>query len=416
MARVLVIDDQPMVLKCIKSALGLDGHDVATVCAADLALKLLGTMSFDIVITDYAMPRMDGVQFLRIAKEKIPDIPVIMITGYGTTDTAIEAMTEGAFDYLPKPFSLKDLRDTVNNANQYVTAKNNVNDMTDPKPDFFRFNNIVAASSVMSDVCDRIILVARNDSPVLIVGQDGTGKELIARTIHQQSNKKNVYFMVVHAGKIPEETTMNDLIHKAWGGTLLLKEVGELPLERQKELSEILMQRTLSDLASDTCVPLNVRVIASASEPLDPQLTGSEFHVELLRQLRINYIEIPPLRRRVEDCRVHIGRILQRTKTKSGKKLTMDPKTLLVLENYSWPGNVPELEETVTNACVLAGDERIKVTHLPPEVVAEVPPEKLRVKQASELADLRGRAVRNYLKDKGVEFQKLITHINAFTG
>ncbi len=413
MARILVIDDQPMVLKCVKSALGLDGHDIATVCAADLAIKLLETMSFDIVITDYAMPRMDGIQFLHFAREKIPDVPVIMITGYGTTDTAIEAMTQGAFDYLPKPFSLKDLRETVNNANQYVVTKNTINDQIAPKPECFRFTNIVAASSVMSDVCDRVLLVARNDSPVMIVGQHGTGKELIARTIHAQSPNNNTVFLTVRVADIPAEETMNQLLQKAWGGTLFLQDIGELPPDLQTELSEILMKRTLNDDASETCVPLNVRIIASSSEPLDPALTGKEFNVELLRQ--INYIEIPPLRRRVEDIRIHVGRVLKRAMTRSGNPPTIDPKALLVLENCAWPKNIPELEQTIENACIVAGEKRINISHLPPDLVAQVPEEKLEIKQSFELNDLKGQAVRNYLKDKGLEFQTLISQINAFS-
>jgi DNA-binding NtrC family response regulator len=186
-----------MVLKCLKSALLADQHDVSTVTAADMALRLVGYIPFDLIIPDYSMPRMDGLKFLEIAQERCPGIPVIMITGYGTAETAIEAMAKGAFDYLTKPFSLDALRSTVMAAQEYVRARKSIGSLTRPGPADLPYCNIVAASAVMKDVCKRISEFARQDCPVLLGGEPGTGKEIVARTIHANSPRKAESFAVI---------------------------------------------------------------------------------------------------------------------------------------------------------------------------------------------------------------------------
>jgi DNA-binding NtrC family response regulator len=415
MARVLVIDDQPMVLKCVKSALSMDKHDVATVCAGDLALKLLGSMPFDIIITDFAMPRMDGLEFLKVAAERCPDVPVIMITGYGTPDTAMQAMSHGAFDYLPKPFSLKSLRDVVGAADKYVSARRKTYRLTEPRDAHFRFGNIVCASPEMNSVCDLIERLANIDSPVLVMGEHGVGKQLAARTIHARSRRKGAPFVRIDCTSLSLESSLSPLLAKAQDGTLFLREIAALPPPLQKDLSATMASGADRMLADGGGKKKNVRVIASTTEPLTPYVSDNAFDSRLLDLLERNTLLIPPLRERADDIRVHLGRALRQGHPEQATLNLIAPEAIQLLLSYSWPGNVSELEETVKDASIMAGGEKIMAEHLPSELVEVARKNDTRKDEQIEIQKLRGQAVRNYLQDKGAEFKKLIAEINAFT-
>jgi DNA-binding NtrC family response regulator len=416
MARVLVIDDQPMILKCLKTALTSDGHDVATVAAADLAVKLLGQMSFDIIITDYAMPRMDGIEFLRIAQEKCPDVPVIMITGYGTPDTAIEAMNVGAFDYLPKPFSLEDLRSTVAAANEFVNAMRGTSDLTKADPSCFPFTNFVAASAGMKEVVKRIEEVSKSTDPVLIRGERGTGKELVARTIHAHSLMKEGYFSRIDCKALENEQPLAPILEQAQGGSLFFKEIGEMPKDVQKELSQIIRLKGYQLSESNDFVPVNVRVMAATTMPYEELVKSGAVRHDLMHLIKGARIIIPPLRERREDVRVHIGRVLRQGKKSPKDIAPIDPDALMALEQYDWPGNVPELEETVRNACAMARGAKIKITDLPRDIVTAIKTDGTQAKGPLDMSPFRGKVVKTFLRNKEEEYKKIISDIEGYGG
>ncbi|MBN1268387.1 MAG: sigma-54-dependent Fis family transcriptional regulator [Kiritimatiellae bacterium] len=415
MARILVIDDQPMILKCLKMALSSDGHDVATVAAGDLAVKLLGQMPFDIIITDYAMPRMDGIEFLRIAQEKCPDVPVIMITGYGTPDTAIEAMTLGAFDYLPKPFSLEDLRATVAAANEFVRAMHGTSDLTRSDPAHFPFTNFVAASQAMKDVARQIEELAPSNDPILIRGEEGTGKELVARTIHAHSTRKDGYFARVDCASLAPGDSLIPLLDQAENGSVYFRNADKMPPEQQKELARILELKGYLRSGSRQLTPLKARILAGTSMTFDQLARGGLRH-DLLHTLKPKTIFIPPLRERRDDIRVHIGRVLRLSKASPRDAAPIDPDTLLALENYSWPGNVPELEETVRNACAMARGAKVKITDLPREVVTHTKQDGTKAKGPLDMSPFRGKVVKSFLRLKEEEYRRIITDIEDYQG
>jgi len=405
-----------MILKCIKTALTTDGHDVATVAAGDLALKLLGSMPFDIIITDFAMPRMDGLEFLNLAQERCPEVPVIMITGYGTADTAMEAMAKGAFDYLPKPFSLDDLRATVVAANEYVGATRNASHLTEAKPDAFPFPNVVAASAAMAEVCKELKAAAKSLAPVLLKGEPGTGKRLLAQTIHANSPRKAGRFVQVDCRNPPQGTSVRQVLAETADGTVFFKEIGAMPMGMQTELAGIVEVQSFRKEQDQGPSSAQGRLIASTSASLEPLADSAKFRHDLFHKLKANTISIPPLRQRHEDIRVHIGRVLQQCRAGTKNMAPIGPDALMILEHHPWPGNVTELEEVTRNACVMAGGGRITASDLPPEVVHEATRSGAADgKGPKDLSQFRGRIVKGFLEGREEEYKNLISKIEGFT-
>lgn len=412
MAKILVVDDQPMILKCLKSALKADGHDIATVSAGDMALNMLGTIPFDIIITDYAMPRMDGLKFLELANERCPGIPIIMITGYGTADTAMQAMSKGAFDYLTKPFSLDALRSTVSAAQAFIKARNDVTAMINPKPEDVRFANVVAASPAMIEVCGRIEGAAKQDTPLLLEGEHGTGKELLIRTAHALGPRQQLALEKVNCPDGKEGDTVGQFLDSGGVGAVFFREIGSMPAPMQEELLNILETRWSEGSGDSPFVQSSARVLASTSVPLEQLAAKGSFSPQLAALFRAATIVVPPLRARPEDIRVHVGLLLRQIPGAKAGVAPVEPEAMLILERYAWPGNVPELEEAVRAAITMARGGRIGTAHLPADLVR-----KAGAGDAARSVDLnqfRGRVVKSFLTEAKREFSDLITKIDNF--
>lgn len=413
MARILVVDDQPMVLKCLKSALTADGHDVATVSAGDMALKLVGFQPFDVIITDYAMPGMDGVRFLETAQEKSPGVPIIMVTGYGTPETAIEAMEKGAFDYLTKPFSLDALRSTVAAAIEYTKVRDQIPRIFEMEPSAQPFPHIIAASSAMKAVCADMARYAQQDQPVLFQGEPGTGKETLARALHTISRRADKLFERIDCGRLREGGHIGALLEYSRAGTMFFREIGCMPLPLQKELAAILL--THQYRAGDNTPParLDTLMVFSTTRLLDRLVAEGTFDAALAQRLSTAVITVPPLRNRREDLRLHIGNCLQRWV--SDRDLPIEPDALLILENYPWPGNLPELEDTLRNATVLSGGKRVQIKHLPRGLVRMAETGERETVRRVDLNQFRGRVVKSFLQNMKQEYEKMLSKIERFT-
>jgi two-component system, NtrC family, response regulator AtoC len=414
MAKILIVDDQPMILKCLQSALKADGHDIVTVAAGDLALKLVGFTTFDIIITDYSMPRMDGIKFLEIAQQRSPGVPVIMITGYGTADTAMDAMAKGAFDYLTKPFSLDSLRSTVSAADAYTKARRNSTTLTAPHPESMPYPNVVAASGAMVGVCRRLDEVIRLDTPVLLQGEAGTGKELLARTIHAFGLRKVGAFAKIDCPKLKSEDNLARLLSGTEGGTVFFREVGALPMKLQEELLRIIQTKACQPSPDRSPFEFSARVISSTSVPLTSLLAKNAFLHELMRVLQTNSITVPPLRERPEDVRLYIGLMLRQLNGKISASNPIEPDALLILERYPWPGNLPELEEVVRMAITMAKGDTVCVGHLSRDVSSQVRSGAAGTGPV-DVQQFRGRIVKSFLQNVETECKTLLKKIETFS-
>ena len=398
MAKILVVDDQPMILRCLESALKADGHDIVTVTAADMALRIAGFTTFDIIITDYSMPRMDGLKFLEITQQRCPGVPVIMITGYGTQDTVKEAVAKGAFDYIPKPFSLDTLRATVNAANEYVKARKDSLTLIQPGAAVLPYPNIVSASAAMAAVCEKIEMAFTTDTPILIRGPVGTGKSALARTIHAYGGRKDQPFRKINCALMNPEDTIGKLAAAAQGGSLFFSEIQALPRVLQEELLSIFQTGCCKPGEGAPLIPMTARVLATSAAPLEELSKAGKFNHDLLRLLDPGTIQVSPLHDRPEDIRVHIGLILRNLNSTPGDVVPIGPEALLALEKYPWPGNLPELEETLRSAVTMAKGRQIGLAHLPQEILSWTEPSPVTPSHEPDAPSFKGWFVKRLMK------------------
>jgi DNA-binding NtrC family response regulator len=364
-----------------------------------MALKIAGFTTFDIIITDYSMPRMDGLQFLEISQKKCPGVPVIMITGYGTQDTVNEAIAKGAFDYIAKPFSLDALRSTVNAANEYVKARKNSLELINPDAAVLPYPNIVSASAAMAAVCEKMEVAFTTDTPILIRGAPGTSKAVLARTIHAYGNRKDQTFLKINCAKMRPDDTIGKLAASAEGGSLFFADIQELPMAMQEELLSILQTGCYKPGDGAPLAPMTARVLATSPDPLEDLAAAGKFNQELLRILNAGIIHVSPLRDRPEDVRVHIGLTLRNLNSTPGDVIPIEPDALLALEKYPWPGNLPELEETLRTAVTMAKGRQIGLAQLPSEIFTWAKPAaEAKASHGNESASFKGWFVKSILQ------------------
>ncbi|MBN1268672.1 MAG: sigma-54-dependent Fis family transcriptional regulator [Kiritimatiellae bacterium] len=398
MSRLLLIDDDPVTVRFVRSSLESVGHDVVVVTSGDLGLKIMTSMHFDIIVVDYGMKDVDGLKFLDTATMLCRGVPVILVSGEDSAQAAREAMARGAFDYVVMPYSMDDLRLTIDAALEYVTTMRNVIEALNPYASSIVYEHVVAASPAMQEVCRRVREVAGTDVPVVLEGEPGTGKDLLARIIHTSGRRKKAYFLALSCAGLRGGTSLDALFRQAGTGTIFFKTLEAVPLSLQSKLAECLKTVSFTDPDRGQMVPLDCRVLGSVFGSFDWLAEQGIVDSELARVFRGNVIAIPPLRGRVEDIRTHVGRILIENRAGRQHTISIDPNALVVLEKYSWPGNVTQLEKTVRDAIILGGGERIRTDDLPYEIVTEVRQGRPGFgRETRDVQTLRGRIVRKYL-------------------
>jgi nitrogen regulation protein NR(I) len=390
-ARLLVVDDEPNVLYSLEKSLQSDWLQVVTASTAREGIALVRERPPDAVILDVRLPDMSGLDAFDEIRRIDSRLPVIILTAYGTTETAIEAMKRGAFEYLLKPVDFRQLRSLVGKAVElshlrHVPAVIGEKDQEDDD----NVDHIVGHTQAMREVYKAVGRVAPLDVPVLIQGESGTGKELVARAIYQHSRRAQSPFLAINCAAIPEGILESELFghekgaftgadrrrigkfEQAVQGTLFLDEIGDLTLGTQPKLLRVLQEQKFERLGGEETVRTDVRVLAATNQNLDEKVAEGRFRDDLLYRLKVFTIWLPPLRERREDLPHLVTHFLKLLSRRSGKRVnSVAPDALRLLEAYPWPGNVRELQSTIRHAYVQSPGEIISLDCLPEHLRGE---------------------------------------------
>lgn len=384
---VLIVDDERSMRETLAIALEEEGYEIALAASIDEAFAALRKFDVSVAVTDMRMPGGDGVEFLRQAKLADESIEVILMTAFGTAESAVEAMKLGAYDYLTKPFNLDELKVLIRRALERRTlAQDNIRLRQQVKSKSANIG-LVAKSPKMQDIVDVIQRIASRDITVLIAGESGVGKEVIAQTIHASGQRADGPFVPVNCGALPEnlveaelfgyergaftgaDRSKEGLLEHANGGTMFLDEVGELPLPAQVKLLRVLQEQTVRRLGGSKERKLNIRFISATNRPLEEHVRSGEFREDLFYRLNVFRIDVPPLRERKEDIPELISACCKKIASRLGvEKVIVDPLVSVALSEYAFPGNVRELENILERAMILAQNGQITLELLPVEV------------------------------------------------
>lgn len=422
MPRILIVDDEPTILNLLNKILVGQGYDAVPASNGEKALQLLLTNHFDLMISDINMAPINGMELLRKASQSWPDMGVIMLTAYGTVSTAVEAMKEGAFDYITKPFKLDELVLTVQRALEYHHALSENKDLKARLEHNEKLNGIVAESPGMRRVCEMIERVAPTSTTVLIYGESGTGKELVARALHQYSPRKDATFMAVNCAALPAQlmesemfgyvkgaftganSTKTGLFEAAHNGTLFLDEISSMPLEIQSKLLRVLQDKKIRKVGGSDHTEVDVRIIAASNEKLETLIEQGKFREDLYYRLSVISIDIPPLRSRPEDILPLVDHIMRRELGPDAELPPIDHETQEILDNYNWPGNVRELENAIQHALTFAQQGDITIDTLPAKIVNTVKEGLKSGVITSRNEQFKGKSLKAFLHDKEKEF------------
>ena len=397
MDTILVVDDEINYLTVMEALLGEEGYEVLTAPSGPEALKLAGTSDVDLVLTDMKMPKMNGIELLGELKRLYPDLPVIMMTAYGTVEKAVEAMRTGAYDYILKPFKNEELLATIARALEYHRLLLQNRMLLQDLDKKYGAPNIVGESQAMREILALVKRVATSRATVLISGESGTGKELVARAIHLQSPRAGKTFVSVNCAALTETLLESELFgHErgafthavsmrkgrfelADGGTLFLDEVAEMSPALQVKLLRVLQEMEFERVGGNKTIKVDVRLVAATNRELKEEVEEGRFREDLYYRLNVVHLHIPPLRERREDIAPLATHFLRKyAKENARGEVRLSPEALKLLLHYSWPGNVRELENVMERAVILCNQHLITVNDLPGELAGE-PRESSRV-------------------------------------
>ena len=378
---VLLVDDEDKIRKMLGVALRAEGHEVIEAASARVAQRLLGERGIDVLLVDNLMPEMTGIELIREIAASTPesDRPqILMMTAHATIESAIEAMKLGALDFLQKPFEIDELLVVVHRAIDHQRLRTEHRYLISERAEEFDHYGIVGRSRGMQDVIRKAELVSETKSTVLITGETGTGKELVARAIHARSAQRDMPLIKVSCAAIPDallESEMFGHVRGAFtgatsnkkgrfaladGGTIFLDEIGTLPLPLQAKLLRVLQEREFEPLGAERTLRVDVRVIAASNRDLRQMVADGRFQEDLFYRLNVIPIDIPPLRERREDITVLTEHFVHKHQQRTGKRIDrMEDGVMAALTAYDWPGNVRELENTIERAVVLSTDRAI---------------------------------------------------------
>jgi DNA-binding NtrC family response regulator len=386
-ANILVVDDERNILRIVATTLKAERYEVATAQSAEEAAERFAGDAFDLVITDLKLPGMSGLDLLERVRAERPDVPVLMITAFGTIETAVDAMKRGAFNYLTKPVNPDELLTVVREALEKYALKRENRSLRTELKQTYAFGNIIGKCAAMNEVFDSVRMVSRTQSSILLIGESGTGKELIARAIHYGSERAERPFVTIDCATIPSELMESELFGHEKGaftgaqerklleqanlGTVFLDEIGELDPQLQKKLLRFLQEREILRVGGGSRIKLNVRIVAATNKDLEQEVAAKRFREDLYYRLNVVTIKLPPLRERKDDIPLLAGHFLEKVNRIEGRLITgFDEGAVEALLAYDWPGNVRELENAVERAAILCPGLTIGIKQLPTKIAA----------------------------------------------
>ncbi len=380
MSSILIVEDEPKMRRLLEISLGEEGHSVHTAAEAETGLKCLRREAIDLVLTDLKLPGMNGLEFLQEAKRLDATMPIVVMTAYGSVETAVDAMKAGASDYVLKPFTMAEMKLVVRKELDVQKMRNENRSLREALGRKYHYQNIVARSVKMQEVLALVARVAPTHSTVLLGGESGVGKDLIARAIHQNSRRSSGPFIKINSTAIPDNLFESELFGYEKGaftgantskpgkfeladkGSLFLDEIGDVPAPIQVKLLRVLQEREFERLGGTKTLKVDVRLIAATNKDLRAALEQGTFREDLYYRLNVVPIDIPPLREHKEDIPDLVKHFLARFSQMNGREIeTITQPALKQLMDYHWPGNVRQLENTVERAVALSDDEIIDV-------------------------------------------------------
>ncbi len=392
--RVLVVDNEAALARATTESLEKVGYQVTTATSGPEAAELIQRETFDVIITDMVMNDVDGMKVLAMARQRLPDCEVVMLTGHATVPRAVEAMQLGAFNFLEKPVTPKRLRAIAEKAGGAVWLRKQNTELRQRLDEKFGFEGIICTSKEMQAVIDRVRRIAATDATVLVTGENGTGKEVIAQAIHQNSSRRNKRIVAINTGAIAENLVESELFghvkgsftgavadregafQYANGGTLFLDEVGDMPAATQIKLLRVLEESKVTRVGGNKSQKVNVRLVSATNQPLEDMIQAGNFREDLYHRLKVVTIELPPLRARKDDIvplMDHFRRMFLRRYEKKAAHFT--PAATKRFFAYDWPGNVRQLRNFVETMIVLDTDGTLDLDDLPPELASDSDPQ-----------------------------------------
>lgn len=430
MARILLVDDEPSILSVLNTLLTVEGYQVVPIQDSNKAIQAIKSEEFDLLISDIRMTPVNGMELLRLAHDMRPAMAVIMVTAFGSVETAVEALRMGAYDYVTKPFKIDELLITVERALEYKKTMSENIDLKAQVGALYKFESIVAESSAMKNLCEMLEHVAPTDTTALIVGESGTGKALIARTLHEHSGRKASKFVSVNCEALPAAMLERELFgytksasqddspgkegvfESTSGGTVYISGVDAMPLVIQENLVRVLQDKEIARPGSSAKIHINVRILAGTSANLEKLIREGKFREDLYYRLSVIPMEIKPLRDRREDILPLVRHTMLRELGAGAEMPTLEPQVRDILLNHTWPGNSRELTIAVKHALSVAKGKVIVKNDLPADIISASKPTSATGTAAPSGADEgRGRSLKAFLRSKEKEYvEQVLEH------
>lgn len=421
--KIHIIDDEPIIHEVLGDLLTSEGYTVVNSANGEEALEKHSSQTFDLILLDLLMPGMDGIEVLKLLKKRDPRSVIIIITAYASVESAISAMKIGAFDYVQKPFKHDELLLTVARAIEHKNLQEENLRLKDELKRKFSFENIIGKSKVMQNVFETIKASAPTRSTILIQGESGTGKELVARAIHQNSDRASFSFVTVNSGSLPPDlleshlfghvkgaftgavSLKKGLFEAAENGTIFFDEISTLNMETQSKLLRVMQEREFMRLGGTKTIKVDVRVVAATNSDLEELIQERRFRQDLFYRLNVIKIELPSLRERKEDIPLLVRHFLDMYSQENNKEIEgVTPDVMEILISYDWPGNIRELENLIERAVVLTKTKLITRDNLPPFLLSSpdkglaLAPSNQDLNLKENLQDIQKKAILRALK------------------
>ena len=437
MDTILIVDDEKSILDLLGMVFKKEGYRVVTNPGTAKAFEILDSDDIDLVISDIKMPHLDGMAVLKAVKRQRPDVPVIVITAFGSVKQAVEALKEGALDYVTKPFDIEELKILVAHGFEQRRLREENILLKKTFQDQVSFENMIGKSKAMQEVFHLIERIASTDSTVLVTGESGTGKEMAARALHAHSRRREHPFVSINCAALPENLLESELFGHTKGsftgavsdkkgmfetatpGTIFLDEVGEMSPWTQVKLFRVLQERKIRRVGGTDEIPVDIRIIAATNQDLKKRIEEGKFREELFYRLNVISVEMPALRKRPEDIPLLVSFFLQKHCEKTGRKMKrLVPDVVGFLERYPWPGNVRELENLIERIVAVEERETVTLASLPADIIEtdrriEAP---VVLKPGFNLEGHLGQISKRYLQEAGAAANGNLKKMAALLG